>query len=437
MGNIEKYNLKNHKHIVLFEKFFIKLKDENESDIINVVDFLKSPSIKTLNSETKQFNVELYYSFQFERILKKEQKYNKQIADLLLNTTNFKKELEDGESVILSIFDGFSLVDLTKDENLKKESSLMHHCVGNFGYYKKIVDGEIKIYSLRDRKNKPHVTFEYDISKGHIIQMQGKGNKPPEKYFKHIEELIKCGFKIPFKVLGRSNLFVLGKELVLGRKQYIEKLKIKYNKNDWESCIDGDIDCSEIEWFKIAPNVKLKSLNAKDSGLEFYPKNFSAEIVDQSGCKNAKTAPAIEMSMFTADDSALENYPDEFRSNYVSQKRCTNAKIAPNSKSICFYADNSGLETYPDRFKSDTVVQSGCHNAMTAPNCILSNFYAANSGLVNYPINFFSSFVNDNNCENIYTNYEHLKRNKMSIFIFKKVIKYKLYKKFPNFLSEL
>jgi hypothetical protein len=588
MINIEKYDLKDHKNIDLFEKFFIKLKEQNENDIINVVDFLKSPTIKTLNSETKQLNIELYYSFQFERILKKEQKYNKQIADLLLNTTNFKKELENGENIILSISDGFSLIDLTKEKNLKKESSLMHHCVGNFGYYQKIVEGTVKIYSLRDRNNKPHVTFEYNVAEDHIVQFQGKGNRTPEKYLKYVQELMKNGLKISINTLKRHGAYMLGNEILLGKENYKKKLKEKYNNDDWDDCINGIIDCSGFEWFKKAPNVKLKSLIAnssgievypegfqvdildqsfcinakvapnfkldkfiaigsgleiypeefnakevnqsscmnakvapniklnkfiaKDSGLEKYPEGFSAKEVDQSycmkakvapnsellnfiaiksgletypenfkakkvdqsyctkskiapntelinfiaiesgletypesfksnkidqsGCKYVKIAPASSMETFIADDSSLEIYPDGFKANYVSQKRCRNAKVAPNSESTCFYAENSGLEIYPSKFKSDTVVQNGCIYTKTAPNCIMSNFYAKNSGLVNYPINFFSNFVNDNNCKHIYTNYEYLKRKNISIFVFKTIVKYKLYEKFPNYLSE-
>ena len=74
--------------------------------------------------------------------------------------------------------------------DLKREGELMGHCVGtNELYGKKIRKGTIKILSLRDEKNYPHVTCEINMLNGESTQIQGKGNEAPvSKYLDFITE---------------------------------------------------------------------------------------------------------------------------------------------------------------------------------------------------------------------------------------------------------
>lgn len=84
--------------------------------------------------------------------------------------------LEDKKEDIRTIkkIGQFKIVELLTENALKREGNLMAHCVAS--YVNKISDKH-KIYSLRDKDNKPHVTFEISLEKsGNVSQIKGKGN---------------------------------------------------------------------------------------------------------------------------------------------------------------------------------------------------------------------------------------------------------------------
>jgi len=81
--------------------------------------------------------------------------------------------------------DGYTMV-LVPPEDVETEGRNMGHCVG--GYCDDIIIGRLKIYSLRDAKNEPHVTIEVGGSSGrNVHQIKGKENAPPvQKYAPYI-----------------------------------------------------------------------------------------------------------------------------------------------------------------------------------------------------------------------------------------------------------
>lgn len=84
-----------------------------------------------------------------------------------------------------------------RPSDLRLEGTLMGHCVGSkgMGYIRAVKDGEIEIWSLRSRDNKPRFTLEVDAAfhddfgptgkpdpawRGqHIKQLKGKANRTP------------------------------------------------------------------------------------------------------------------------------------------------------------------------------------------------------------------------------------------------------------------
>ena len=95
-----------------------------------------------------------------------------------------KQELsEDGLSKVIYQYDtGYKWVQLLDEKALKYEGANMSHCVG--GYWDKVKSKECIIYSLRDAKNIPHITVEFDRKYKQIIQVQGKSNKPVKKEYR-------------------------------------------------------------------------------------------------------------------------------------------------------------------------------------------------------------------------------------------------------------
>jgi gas vesicle protein len=81
---------------------------------------------------------------------------------------------------------GYSMV-IVSAEDLETEGNFMGHCVGD--YDKQVKSGITIIYSLRDSKNKPHVTIEVAVPYNEVVQIQGKENRDPiQKYHAMIDE---------------------------------------------------------------------------------------------------------------------------------------------------------------------------------------------------------------------------------------------------------
>ncbi len=81
---------------------------------------------------------------------------------------------------------------LTGETCLTREGDVMGHCVAD--YVDEVESGNSVILSLRDKKNRPHVTVELaPYESGYTIeQIKGKENEPPvQKYWPQVETLLK------------------------------------------------------------------------------------------------------------------------------------------------------------------------------------------------------------------------------------------------------
>ena len=78
------------------------------------------------------------------------------------------------DNTLLDFESGYRFALLTSDRDLKKEGDRMCHCVGDYGYE---VDHGSDIVSLRDQRNRPHVTLEI-LGSREIVQIKGKANGP-------------------------------------------------------------------------------------------------------------------------------------------------------------------------------------------------------------------------------------------------------------------
>lgn len=113
---------------------------------------------------------------------------------------------QTGTKPVMAFHDGFRWVEITDTRALDREGDLMGHCVGGGSYDRHLTEGRIKIYSLRDTRNQPHVTVEVSTvleetdANGYsrsiegdptIVQIKGKQNEGPSpKYAHYIGPLI-------------------------------------------------------------------------------------------------------------------------------------------------------------------------------------------------------------------------------------------------------
>ncbi len=110
--------------------------------------------------------------------------------NLLNNKVKSKESVIDPKRIVFKCSDKVHFFYSLIPKELKREGELMGHCVGtNSLYGKKIRNGTIKLISLRDGKNLPHVTCEINMLTGESTQISGKGNDAPiSKYLDFITE---------------------------------------------------------------------------------------------------------------------------------------------------------------------------------------------------------------------------------------------------------
>ena len=94
----------------------------------------------------------------------------------------------------------------TLDKALKNEGELMGHCVG--GYCQDVVNGSSRIFTLRDQKNKPHVTIEGTPG------VQRPGSVPPEVAEQFAKESVQEANELGYKLNSPEYLnYVRGGEI--------------------------------------------------------------------------------------------------------------------------------------------------------------------------------------------------------------------------------
>jgi hypothetical protein len=111
-----------------------------------------------------------------------------------------QRDSSDGTKKAIVKYGVYTWFQLLDEPALKYEGSKMGHCVG--GYWHKVSKGNTHIYSLRDKKNIPHATVEYDANRNTIIQVRGKANN---KLLPEYEKLF-LKFANTYLKLKESNL---------------------------------------------------------------------------------------------------------------------------------------------------------------------------------------------------------------------------------------
>jgi hypothetical protein len=83
-------------------------------------------------------------------------------------------------------WNGWTIQEVRGENDLLAEGSeaKMDHCVG--GYCNDVDSGELRIFSLRDPANEPHVTIETSPDLSNFDQIQGKSNSDPKPEYKEM-----------------------------------------------------------------------------------------------------------------------------------------------------------------------------------------------------------------------------------------------------------
>lgn len=110
-----------------------------------------------------------------------------------------QRKLEDIPQgrIVYRFGDGWTIQQLSRQEQLDAESNIMQHCLEEYtgGDPVTSVDGrDVWIYSLRDPTGAPHATMEWDLEDSYVSQLRGKQNDVPKPDY--LERIV--GFRLEY-----------------------------------------------------------------------------------------------------------------------------------------------------------------------------------------------------------------------------------------------
>jgi hypothetical protein len=208
-------------------------------------------------------------------------------------------ELPTDIEVVLDFKDGFKVVKLIGENAYKREGYLMSHCCA--GYYGR----DVKVYSLRDKDNNPHATFE------HGQQCKGKGNG--DIHPKYIDYCIKF-LEYTGMTVGDSEMKHLG---YINLDNLIKELEIELHEDTKALMYKGYYPTSKgIDGLKDSENKPIRTLEL----LEYFP--MFEEVEEDNGFK-------LKLAL---DIPLLASGFAEFIKNKVSKKNSIKDKIFGTGK---------------------------------------------------------------------------------------------------------
>ncbi|MCZ7861790.1 PcfJ domain-containing protein [Agrobacterium salinitolerans] len=124
------------------------------------------------------------------------------------NAPKVTEEDSTDEKTVFKLDGGYRIVQMLSTTALDREGSLMGHCVGSGGYDTALKTEREMFFSLRDSRNKPHVTMQVRIVDKKVLQARGKQNQyPVTRYAKMISAFSKQeGFDLSGERVGLAAL---------------------------------------------------------------------------------------------------------------------------------------------------------------------------------------------------------------------------------------
>ena len=193
---------------------------------------------------------------------------------------------ERGEEEIIQFADGMKIVRLFTPEALDYEDKKMGHCLGEGSYDRAVRKRRIHIYSLRDKRDNPHVTFE--VRGKDIIQCKGKENcHPIRKYAPYCQFFVnQKGLSLcdDMRLLGLISqdgvcydIYDLPENFVVKGDLVLRGMNLTELPDLSHVVVEGDFDCcyNRLKNLKGAPGVKGKIYVDEDEietleGYRFY-----------------------------------------------------------------------------------------------------------------------------------------------------------------------
>ncbi len=355
-----------------------KMSDKLKNDITTVRDYLYDVALMYVDkvaktAEATKQKPKIRYDYlkttneynTFEQALSAAQEWHEKLAQNLeqkLKAQETLKKSQVGARFVMALPDGMSAYQLTTAEALDFESEYMGHCVGKGGYDQGVKDGSLQIYSIRDERGEPHVTFE--VRDGVIQQCKGKQNKAPiAKYMPAVQAFIK------------QNKFKLGGDkrntgLIEQDGEYYSIFHLPQN-----FVLRDDLDLSDMDFTEL-PDMSTVTIlgnfycnHNQLTGLTGAPKHVGGVF----NCGN---------NQLTSLMGAPENVGGNF---YCSDNQLTSLKGAPKQVDGGFYCYGNRLTSLtgaPENVGGDFYCYDNQLTSLTgAPENVGGGFYCSHNQL--------------------------------------------------------
>jgi hypothetical protein len=282
----------------------------------------------------------------FEMALSAAYEWHEKIAEGLEQRLKSKELLEKslkGAEFVMELPDNMAAYKLTTPEALDFESEYMGHCVGSGGYDEGVADGTTQIYSIRDERGEPHVTFE--VRGNSIKQVKGKQNKSPvAKYMPAVQSFIQAkNFEIDGDVKNTGlikqdgkyyDLYHLPSGFVIKGDLDLSQMGLTELPDLSMVIVEGDFDCSSNDL------TSLKGVPQNVGG------NFNCSF---NKLTNLQGAPQTVGGKFECNNNqltTLQGAPQKVGSVfYCSYNKLTSLQGAPQSVGSSFVCDYNQLTT--------------------------------------------------------------------------------------------
>lgn len=233
-----------------------------------------------------------------------------------------RRRMESGTEFVMDLGDGFKAVKLVTSEALDAESDKMGHCVGQGGYDRAVKSNAIQIYSIRDEKGEPHVTFE--IQNNLVKQCKGKADKLViKKYLPYVQNFIhKMGLN-PYDdaknmgmVKDASGKFINMYAIPEGtRFKNLDLSHTEVSVLPKGITVDGYADLSGTQIKALPEDLKVgKNLNISDTGIEYLPDGFNVGgslLARRSALKSLPEGMSVGGSL-DVSDTGVPSFPRVF-----------------------------------------------------------------------------------------------------------------------------
>lgn len=211
--------------------FEVVLTDDLTRQINNIVDYLSNVLI-----ETPDFDIQL---IRWEEAVDNSEEFHNELVKI--SKDNVNKSHSSKGKVYHKFENGFFWTELLS-EDAAEETELMGNCMRS--YAGAINDGDVRIFSLRDPKNRPHVDIECNPKITVINQIEGKSAAPiATRYIEYIKWFV---YHKEFTYIHFDDAKVLKPEYEEIQKEKLKKLIEKTRKELLENINKIDKDNSDI-----------------------------------------------------------------------------------------------------------------------------------------------------------------------------------------------